>query len=51
MPADQGLYRTKLPNGTDVAYVDKGQGKTIGLTRESYEQKGYQPDFEALPEQ
>lgn len=45
---DNGVYRTTLPNGTEVAYVDKG-GKTIGVMRERYEEQGYKPAFEDLP--
>jgi hypothetical protein len=43
------LYRTTLPNGMEVAYVDKGTANPLGLTREMYEKAGYQPPFEELP--
>lgn len=46
----KGVYRTTLPNGTEVAYVDKGDGKTIGLMRDRYESQGYKPVFDKLPE-
>lgn len=45
-----GVYRSKLPNGAEVAYVDKGQGKTIGVLRDRYIEQGYTPAFEELPE-
>ena len=47
----QGVYRTTLPNGTEVAYVDKGNGKTIGVMRDRYEEQGYAPSFDDLPQQ
>lgn len=47
----QGVYRTKLPNGAEVAYIDKGNGKTIGVMRDRYEAQGYVPAFEELPQQ
>lgn len=43
------LYRTILPNGMEVAYVDKGTKSPLGLTREMYEKSGYTPAFEDLP--
>ena len=45
-----GLYRTTLPNGSEVAYVEKAEGQTIGLLRDRYEAQGYTPAFEELPE-
>lgn len=46
----KGLYRTTLPNGMEAAYVDKGVGKPFGIPRASYEEQGYKPDYEDLPE-
>jgi hypothetical protein len=43
------LYRTTLPNGMEVAYVDKGTKSPLGLTREMYEKAGHQPPFDELP--
>lgn len=51
MSETKGLHRTKLPNGMEVAYVDKGVGKPIGVPRDRYEAQGYQPAFDTLPEQ
>ena len=51
MSETKGLHRTKLPNGMEVAYVDKGVGKPIGVPRDRYEAQGYQPAFDKLPEQ
>ena len=51
MTETKGVYRSKLPNGTEVAFVDKGVGKPFGLMRDRYEEQGYQPRFEDLPEQ
>lgn len=45
------LYRTTLPNGMEVAYVDKGTKNPLGLTRELYEKGGYKPAFDDLPKQ
>lgn len=45
-----GVYRTKLPNGSEVAYVEKENGKTIGVMRDRYEAQGYTPSYEELPE-
>jgi hypothetical protein len=44
------LYRTTLPNGMEVAYVDKGTKNPLGLTRELYEKGGYSPAFDDLPQ-
>lgn len=43
------LYRTTLPSGIEVAYVDKGLTNPLGLTRELYEKAGYTPAFDDLP--
>jgi hypothetical protein len=45
----KGLYRTTLPNGMEVAYVDKGVGNPLGMPRELYEQAGHKPPFDDLP--
>lgn len=45
-----GVYRTKLPNGVEVAYVDKGVKNPIGIARERYEEQGYKPPYDELPE-
>jgi len=50
MSQTTGLYRTTLPNGSEVAYVDKGVGKPFGILRDRYETEGYTPAFEELPE-
>ena len=50
MSKNIGIYRTKLENGTVVAYVDKGIGSPIGVSRERYEEQGYTPAFDDLPE-
>ncbi|MEO8530002.1 MAG: hypothetical protein ABI459_02160 [Deltaproteobacteria bacterium] len=49
MAETKGLYRTTLPNGMEVAYVDKGFKNPLGLTREMYEAAGHQPPYEELP--
>lgn len=46
----KGVYRTVI-NGMEVAYVDKGVGNPLGIPRARYEEQGYQPPFEELPEQ
>lgn len=51
MSETKGVYRSKLPNGAEVAYIDKGVGKPLGILRERYEEQGYKPSFEKLPEQ
>lgn len=51
MSDTKGLYRKTLPNGMEVAYVDKGVGKPFGLPRDRYEEQGYKPDFDTLPEE
>lgn len=50
MAETTGVYRTVLDNGMEVAYVDKGIGKPLGLPRNVYEEKGYAPSYEDLPE-
>ena len=50
MPDAKPLYRTTLPNGMEVAYVDKGTKSPLGLTRELYERAGYAPTFDELPQ-
>ena len=49
MSETKPLYRTTLPNGMEVAYVDKGLANPLGLTRELYEKGGYKPPFDELP--
>ena len=49
MSESKPLYRTILPNGMEVAYIDKGMKNPLGLTREMYEKAGYQPVFDDLP--
>lgn len=51
MSETKGLHRSTLPNGMEVAYVDKGVGKPLGIPRDRYEQQGYEPAFDKLPEQ
>jgi len=46
----KGLHRKTLPNGTEVAYIDKGVGSPLGILRDRYEEQGYEPAFEKLPE-
>jgi len=46
-----GVYRSTHSSGMEVAFVDKGLGKPIGIPRDRYEEKGYQPSFEDLPVQ
>lgn len=43
------LNRTSLPNGMEVAYVDKGLANPLGLTRELSAEGGYKPPFDELP--
>ncbi|SMX45323.1 hypothetical protein [Actibacterium lipolyticum] len=50
MSETSGVNRTKLANGLEFAFIDKGVGKLIGIPREQYEANGYQPPFESLPE-
>lgn len=45
-----GLYRTKLANGMEVAYIDKGVKNPLGMPKEAYEEKGYKPAWKDLPE-
>lgn len=45
-----GVSRTQLPNGMEFAYIDKGVGKPMGIPREQYDAKGYQPAYDELPE-
>lgn len=50
MSTTTGVYRTVHTNGMEIAFVDKGVGKPLGIPRERYEANGYQPPFDALPE-
>lgn len=50
MAESKGLYRTVLPNGMEVAYVDKGTKFPLGLPREAYVAAGHKPPYEELPE-
>ena len=50
MSETKGVYKSTLPNGMEVAYVDKGVGKPLGIPRESYESNGYSPSYDDLPE-
>ena len=45
-----GVSRGKAASGMEFAFIDKGIGKPIGIPRDQYESKGYQPPFESLPE-
>ncbi len=45
-----GVYRMKHANGMEFAFIDKGVGKPIGIPRDQYEAKGYQPKYDSLPE-
>ena len=45
----KGLHRATLPNGMEVAYIDKGVGKPLGIPRDRYEEQGYEPAYEELP--
>lgn len=47
----KGLYRQKHANGMEFAFIDKGVGKPFGIPRASYEQQGYAPKYDELPEQ
>ena len=50
MAETKGLYRTTLPNGMEVVYVDKGMKNPLGMTRENYEAAGYEPAYDKLPQ-
>ncbi|MEM9318540.1 MAG: hypothetical protein AAGA70_05995 [Pseudomonadota bacterium] len=50
MSDTKGVHRSRLPNGAEVAFVDKGVGKPFGIMRDRYEEQGYQPPFDELPE-
>jgi len=45
-----GLYRTKHDNGMEIAFIDKGVGKPLGIPRDRYETSGYKPSWNELPE-
>ncbi len=45
-----GVYRTKHSSGMDIVFIDKGVGEPLGIPRDRYEAKGYQPPFDKLPE-
>jgi len=49
MSEAKGVYRTTA-SGMEVAFIDKGIGSPIGIPRERYEESGYKPAFDALPE-
>lgn len=46
----KGLYKSKLPSGAEIAYVEKENGKTLGVMRDRYEEQGYEPLYDDLPE-
>lgn len=50
MSEAKGVYRIKNANGMEFAFVDKGVAKPIGIPRDQYEAKGYQPKYDSLPE-
>lgn len=50
MSETTGVSRGKHSSGIEFAFVDKGIGKPLGIPREQYEAKGYQPPFDSLPE-
>lgn len=46
----KGVNRATLPDGTEIAYIDKGIGNPLGIPRARYEEQGYEPAYDDLPE-
>jgi len=50
MSTATGLYRTTHTSGAEIVFVDKGLGAPLSITRERYEECGYEPPFDKLPQ-